>query len=283
VKRGKYEETIVDGVAKNIKVGTEDYETNYFEDVKHVFDVFLTDQVIKAATSGYSSNVNESLHSVQVSMMNGKHTFKGQRGNYVMCMQAATLKHSLGMKYVQSLLPSCGIPVTIDMKRHFARSTKRAEAKKVYYKLLSTKLMRKKRNMLKKKQSFEDRRKPEEYRKGMALDALQEKDDDSSDNEADAEPDGIGDLVQCLCCHKKEATEENPMLFCCNQMTCGQAIHEECASGWSYVVPLSKDDPNREESLKTWPCPHCQYSSHMSDDPDSELIAEPEELHAPPE
>jgi len=131
VKRGKYEETIVDGAAKKTKVGDEDYEIDYFDDVKEVFNVFLSDQVIKAATSGYSSNVNESLHSVQVSMMNGKHTFKGQRGNYVMCMQAATLKHSLGMNYVQNLLPRCGLPVTLEMKRHFERATKKAEAKKL--------------------------------------------------------------------------------------------------------------------------------------------------------
>lgn len=286
VKRGKYEETIVDGATKKTLVGAEDYEINYFDDVKEVFKVFLTDQVIKAATSGYSSNVNESLHSVQVSMMNGKHTFKGQRGNYVMCMQAATLKHSLGMDYVLNLLPRCGVPVTLEMTRHFNRATKKAEAKKLYYKKIETKLIRKKRRMLKRKQSFEDRRnKPEDYRKGMALDALQEKDDDSADDEADSEteePDGTGDLVQCLRCHKREATEENPMLFCCNQMTCGQAIHEECAGGWSYVVPPPKGDPNREESLKSWPCPECQYKSQMSEDPESELIAEPEELHAPP-
>ena len=292
VKRGIYvDEVAEDGSVKKKKTGSEDVTVEYFEDVKHVFKVFLSDQVLKAATSGYSSNVNESLHSIQVSQMNGKHTFKGQRSNYWECMQAATLKHSLGMNYVRNVLPSCGLPVTLEMKRFFQQATDKAEKKKLYYKKRTTKTIRKKRKMLRKKQTFEDRKTPDEYGKGMALDTLvvvdtlQDKDDSSDDdsNEDPADAGSIEDFVQCLRCHKTAATEEDPMLFCCNQMTCGQACHEKCASGWSYALPLPKDDEDRDASVDTWPCPHCQYMAMaMSEDPDDELIFEPQELLALP-
>ena len=42
-----------------------------------VLNVFLTDEKLTAATSGKSSNVNESFHNSTIHMLGGKQTFRG--------------------------------------------------------------------------------------------------------------------------------------------------------------------------------------------------------------
>jgi hypothetical protein len=108
--------------------------------LKSVTDKFLSDSAVRRQLHNADTNLVESHHNTQVSMVpQGKRTFSGQAGIYSVCMQNAATRTNEGHNFVPLIIEGCGLPVpfsvleharTMDMRQHGDTKRKRTRIAK---------------------------------------------------------------------------------------------------------------------------------------------------------
>ena len=87
--------------------------------LKSVTDKFLSDSAVRRQLHNADTNLVESHHNTQVSMVpQGKRTFSGQAGIYSVCMQNAATRTNEGHNFVPLIIEGCGLPVPFSVLEH---------------------------------------------------------------------------------------------------------------------------------------------------------------------
>ena len=95
-------------------------------------------ELLRAATTEKSTNMNETFHNRAIVQLNSKRKFDGQAGHYVGVMCASVLRMSRGESYIEDVFDAAGLPVSQLTSSRNSQADALAERNKLYHKKLAT-------------------------------------------------------------------------------------------------------------------------------------------------